>query len=337
MARADLLTDLVKFGITGDKNRFRKVAEAIIAEERAKKHTVLADKLEELLQSSDLHPKAVTNGNGVSSLSTYKVDQFLHEITPQKRLDELVLPPDVQKICRGLIEEHHRTELLRSYNLEPRNRILLIGPPGNGKTSIAEAIAEAMMIPLLAVRYEGVVGAYGSRDAYLEADPTIEAKAKDMVKHYLTHVFPNGYKAQIVATSREAAVRYKKHIDAAISAAITELERSNPNSLNIDQLRKMQTDVIISGGHSDLPHLKQYSNESQHETSIKSFKVGFGAEDEEENITGDMGILIVNNMLITGFDAPVEQVMYLDKVTTDHNLLQAIARVNRVRMYVRNI
>jgi len=47
-------------------------------------------------------------------------------------------------------------------------------------------------------------------------------------------------------------------------------------------------------------------------------------------MTGDMGILIVNNMLIIGFDAPVEQVMYLDKVITDHNLLQAIARVNRI-------
>jgi len=54
---------------------------------------------------------------------------------------------------------------------------------------------------------------YGSRDAYLEAESTIEAKAKDMVEHYLSHVFPNGYKAQIVACSREAAVRYKKHVD----------------------------------------------------------------------------------------------------------------------------
>ena len=53
---------------------------------------------------------------------------------------------------------------------------------------------------------------YGSRDAYLEAESTIKAKAQDMVEHYLTHVFPNGYKAQVVATSREAAVRYKTHI-----------------------------------------------------------------------------------------------------------------------------
>jgi type I restriction enzyme R subunit len=169
---------------------------------------------------------------------------------------------------------------------------------------------------------------YGSRNAYLEADPTIESKAKDMIAHYLAHVFPNGYKAQVVATSREAAVRYKKCLDKALTEKIAELEKSNPPGLDLAQLKAMQTDVIISGGHNDLPHLKKYSDKSQHERSIKAFKLGFGSEDE--GIKGDMGILIVNNMLITGFDAPVEQVMYLDKVITNHNLLQAIARVNRV-------
>lgn len=169
---------------------------------------------------------------------------------------------------------------------------------------------------------------YGSRDAYLEAEPTIEAKAMDMVDHYLTHVFPNGYKAQVVATSREAAVRYKKYIDAALVATAGELVNGNPSGLNLEQLRNLQTDVVISGRHNDLPHLKEYSDKTRHERSIKSFKLVFGGKDE--GITGDMGILIVNNMLITGFDAPVEQVMYLDKVITDHNLLQAIARVNRV-------
>ncbi|HBZ55478.1 MAG TPA: restriction endonuclease subunit R, partial [Syntrophobacteraceae bacterium] len=169
---------------------------------------------------------------------------------------------------------------------------------------------------------------YGSRDAYLEADPTIAAKAKDMVAHYLTHVFPNGYKAQVVATSREAAVRYKKHIDSALAAALADLEQANPSKLDLARLRELTTDVIISGSHNDLPHLKVYSDQSRHEASIKSFKLAFG--NEEEGVTGNLGILIVNNMLITGFDAPVEQVMYLDKVIVAHNLLQAIARVNRV-------
>lgn len=169
---------------------------------------------------------------------------------------------------------------------------------------------------------------YGSREAYLESKKTIEAKAKDMIKHYLTYVFPNGYKAQVVATSREAAVRYKTYIDDALMSAITELEKANPRKLDLEQLNKMKTDVIISGNHNDLPHLKAYSDASKHETSIKSFKMAFG--NKEENLTGDMGILIVNNMLLTGFDAPVEQVMYLDRVIVAHNLLQAIARVNRV-------
>ena len=169
---------------------------------------------------------------------------------------------------------------------------------------------------------------YGSRDAYLEAEPTIEAKAKDMLGHYLTHVFPNGYKAQVVATSREAAVRYKKHIDTALVAAIADLEQANPNNLDLNRLKTMTTDVIILGSHNDLPHLKTYSDKTKHEASIKSFKLSF--EGEDEGVKGNIGILVVNNMLITGFDAPMEQVMYLDKVIIAHNLLQAIARVNRV-------
>jgi type I restriction enzyme R subunit len=169
---------------------------------------------------------------------------------------------------------------------------------------------------------------YGSRTAYLEADTTIEAKAKDMVTHYLTHVFPNGYKAQIVATSREAAVRYKNHVDAAITEAITALETSNPMKRDVAMLKKLQSDVVISGNHNDALHLTPFTNASKHESTIKSFKLPFGKEDE--GVSGDVGIVIVNNMLLTGFDAPVEQVMYLDKIIVAHGLLQAIARVNRV-------
>ena len=160
---------------------------------------------------------------------------------------------------------------------------------------------------------------YGSRQAYLEADSTIQSKARDMIKHYLAHVFPNGYKAQVVSTSREAAVRYKKHIDAALQEEIKILETGNPNNLDLEQLKKLQSDVVISGKHNDLPTLKQYSEGSKHDASIKSFKRSFGSLDDEDGTTGDMGILIVANMLLTGFDAPVEQVMYLDKVIVAHN------------------
>jgi len=172
-----------------------------------------------------------------------------------------------------------------------------------------------------------IMGA-GGRKAYLESDLTIEAKAKDMVGHYLTHVFPNGYKAQIVATSREAAVRYKQHVDAAVAAMVIALEKANPLKLDVERLKELTSDVVISGKHNDELHLSPYTNASKHEATIKSFKLPFGKEDE--GVNGDVGIVIVNNMLLTGFDAPVEQVMYLDKIIVAHGLLQAIARVNRV-------
>ena len=159
MARADLLTRLVKFGVNGDKVRFRKVAETIIAEERAKRHTVLADSLEKLLQQRESERNPVTNGVAVP-LSNGLIDNLILEVSPQKQLDDLILPEEVNQICREVVQEHHRMDLLRSYSLEPRNRILLIGPPGNGKTSLAEAIAASLMVPFYIVRYEGVVGTY---------------------------------------------------------------------------------------------------------------------------------------------------------------------------------
>ena len=169
---------------------------------------------------------------------------------------------------------------------------------------------------------------YGSREAYLEAESTIKAKAEDMIKHYLTHIFSAGFKAQVVATSREAAVRYKTHLDNAIKAELEELEKDNPNGLNLERLKKLQTAVVISGNHNDKVHIKEHTNSNTHKAIIKSFKMPF--DSEEQGVNGNIGIIIVNNMLLTGFDAPIEQVLYLDKVIVAHNLLQTIARVNRV-------
>lgn len=157
MARADLLCDIIKYGLNNDGVNFRKAAEAICAEERANQHGVLAKRIEEMLRiSSKTFMKEATassarNGNG---------DGIVSEKIPEKKLEQLLLPRNIIDNCQELFEEHMRADLLRSHGLEPRNKILLIGPPGNGKTSLAEAIAEALMLPILTVKYESLVGAY---------------------------------------------------------------------------------------------------------------------------------------------------------------------------------
>jgi type I restriction enzyme R subunit len=172
---------------------------------------------------------------------------------------------------------------------------------------------------------------YASRDAYLEAEPTIREKAEDMARHYVENIFTNKFKAQIVSVSREAAVRYKKYFDESLQKIIDELEKSNPFAVDIKQLKKVETAVVISGSHNDKPHIKAFTNPQYHKRAIQRFKMSYGSVDKDDStIDGNVGIIIVNNMLLTGFDAPVEQVLYMDKVVTEHNLLQSIARVNRV-------
>ena len=165
--------------------------------------------------------------------------------------------------------------------------------------------------------------------AYLEAHETIREKAEDMFDHYVRQIFPNGFKAQVVTVSRIAAARYKEEFDRVFAAKIAELEKEADPMIDIERLRRLRVEVVMSGTANDEPYLKQYTDEEAHEKIIKSFKLPFDKSDDEGN-TGDVGILVVQSMLLTGFDAPIEQVMYLDDLIKDHNLLQAIARVNRV-------
>jgi type I restriction enzyme R subunit len=181
--------------------------------------------------------------------------------------------------------------------------------------------------------WQQIMGFY-SRRAYLEAFEIINDKAIDMVDHYTTHVLPNGFKAQVVCVSKEAAVRYKNALELAITAKIKWYEGNKPEWKFLPRLKALKVGVVFSGTHNDLPHIKKYSADQSLKTQFEeSFKLPFESEDKEKGIKGDVGLLVVVDMLLTGFDAPIEQVMYLDKVIVAHNLLQAIARVNRLYVY----
>lgn len=144
---------------------------------------------------------------------------------------------------------------------------------------------------------------YGKKEALVKLDKRMEAIAQDIVEHYKLYVLPNGFKAQVVCYDREATAKYKELFDNLIPAEWSE--------------------VVYSPGdpNSDKDDLKKYnSNKQKREKIIDQFK----------DPNHPLKFLIVCDMLLTGFDAPVEQVMYLDKPLRDHNLLQAIARTNRV-------
>ncbi len=139
-----------------------------------------------------------------------------------------------------------------------------------------------------------------ARMAVLVKSPArIKAVVADIVRHYRTNVEPNGFKAQLVVYDREACVLYKQALD--------------------ELMPPVASDIVMTVGSKETAW-KQYDRGKDEEEKLL---------DRFRDATDPLKFLIVTARLLTGFDAPILQVMYLDKPMKEHNLLQAICRTNR--------
>ncbi|WP_438752185.1 type I restriction endonuclease subunit R [Pararhizobium sp. O133] len=154
-------------------------------------------------------------------------------------------------------------------------------------------------------------------DALNKTTQAIRAKAFDISEHYRQHWQETGFKAQLVAPSKSAAIRFKEVLDEighVSSAVIISPPDDNEDNEETDHESK---DVVRLFWDKMMAHYK--TEDEYNRQLIDDFKG-----------TGDPEILIVVSKLLTGFDAPRNTVLYICKPLKEHNLLQAIARVNRL-------
>lgn len=159
VARSDLLKRLFRSFQKGDSPSFVEAAREMIADERRKNHTVLAHELTEILEGHG----ASRNGNGpLRRLEPLPKDKdrgidLVEVLHSQRHLEDLILYPSQVETLRSVCQEFQNWEALEANGLRPSSRLLFCGPPGCGKTATAEAMANAVDLPLLYVRFDSVV------------------------------------------------------------------------------------------------------------------------------------------------------------------------------------
>lgn len=236
-----------------------------------------------------------------------------------------------------LAEQHVASQMRKSENLDTLRRIA-----NRENRKFDDLVKERTAEEILTLKKK-----WGTTEDLFEAEPRIKEVARDLVDHYIANILPNGFKAQVVCSSKLAAVRYKKYIDEAIAERLAleeakpiwvgkpeELAEDQRNQYRDDALCKMigflkSAVVVSSEGTNERAIITLARKHAIEVKAVESFKRKFEYDDPDKVNTG-IAFLIVCDMLLTGFDAPIEQVMYIDKVVKAHNLLQTIARVNRI-------
>lgn len=161
MANGKLLRQLVKAGVDGDSDAFRKASEAVISEERGKQHHLLANDLEKVLhgQVASSNKTTFLRFGAVPSDKERGLD-LVDLRQPVREMNDLVVSDEIRSAIDEFLLEHYRADILASNGLQPARKLIFFGPPGCGKTLAAEVLATELSLPLAIIRIDSVVSSY---------------------------------------------------------------------------------------------------------------------------------------------------------------------------------
>jgi type I restriction enzyme R subunit len=165
----------------------------------------------------------------------------------------------------------------------------------------------------------------------------IEAIAKHIINHYRNKIYPDGHKAMIVCSGRYAAIKYQEVLHSLKQEGYHDFD-----SKVVVTIGTPKSDIIAKDYYETLEWNRDHPTNKKPvyvvppediKDATNNYKLPFGNEEEREKSGkkkyDNTAFIIVSDMLLTGWDAPIASCLYLDKPLKEHNLLQAIARVNR--------